>query len=757
MSRSWPVAGQVAILISCGHHDVGTPSAVESSAPSRPTVTETGPAPLVVIDAASPKAACVFGHRGVVVQIGDQSQSAQLGPKLEPPAVDWVEREGSTWARVRGKSLSIDFVAIRPAAEGPGESPFLEARVRGGAARTLVFYLNGRAAGSSTVPRGETRVISLKGAFAEPVPGANELLIRFAGVPKGTNDPAAELDWVHFGVGEPDPKYAAPTRGDAFVSASFGGQAVRAISLRGPGSERCEGWIPRGAVVETRARLDGPGEADAEVRMVRDRVAPTVIGTLHLGASDAKSDRVHSWPVGELGPDPGVLGAIELSVTHATKGTRVVFGEPRVLGVSTGVVKHASGGRSVVLLVMSQLGARSLSAYGGPLPAPAIDAVAASGIVFDGHRSTTGVASGAVGSMLTGMTARRLALDDAGARLPHGVTTVADAARQAGIASAFFTANPLTSAAFGFDRGWSRFGAHSPVEDGPATRVFDDALAWLQDHRTDAFLLVVHARGGHPPWDVSLDRVRSLAPDNYTGGLDPRHAAELLGRTFRTPGSYRFEDADRARAWALYSAAVEAEDEAVGRVMAALKAAGRDGDTTVIVTGDVGVNDAARIPFAESDSLDEGALATPLVVRWPHESGGGRHVMAATSPADLAPTLLEALGLPAPLTFTGRSLHGVAEEDGQELARPALATDEDRFALRWGTLVSIGARGRETKLCDLSLESTCVTDVRASYPLASRLLHAALFNDLVTGEPPLAREPATLDPATVAALKAWGR
>ena len=42
---------------------------------------------------------------------------------------------------------------------------------------------------------------------------------------------------------------------------------------------------------------------------------------------------------------------------------------------------------------------------------------------------------------------------------------------------------------------------------------------------------------------------------------------------------------------------------------------GRDKDTAWIVTGDVGVDAAAHVPFLEDDSLDEGALAVPLVVR----------------------------------------------------------------------------------------------------------------------------------------------
>jgi len=732
-------------------------------APQAPEKNE--PPRAIVIDMADPKAPCVFGFRGPVLDIGSRTAAAELGWKLKAPTVDWVEHEGSSWAAVRGKSLSVDFfvvVAADVTAEGPeGATPFVLARVRGGAARTLSFYLNGHAIGSATVPRGETRVVAIRGASARPVAGSNELTIHFTGIAKGTVDPSAEIEWVHFGVGEPDPLYAAPTRRDSWVSRTFAGQPGRALSLRGPGFARCEGWLPSGSVVETRATLEGPGAADAEIRVVRDRVPPTVIGTMHLDSTDT-STRVHSWPVGDIGL-AGTLGAIELSVVRAAKGARVLFGEPRVVAppVLTDAVRPAQAvatpATGVVLVVMSQLGPRSLAPYGGALDTPAITALASSGLVFDASRATTGVASGAVGSMLTGLTARDLGLIDGDSRLPAAVTTLADAVRQAGIASAFFTANPMTSSAFGFERGWSHFEAHGPTEDGPATRVFDAAVTWLDENKKRPFFLVIHARGGHPPWDVSLERIKALPPEGYTGGLDARHAGELLGRSLKTPGSYHFDDADRARAGALYGAAMEAEDAGLDRVVHALKAAGVFDSTTVIVTSDVGLNDTARVPFAESESLDEAALATPLIAQWAHDPPRGTHVAPAVSGEDIAMTILVAFGLPAPGTFHGKDLHALAEDAASSPTRPLLAMDQDRFALRWGPFVTSGARDHETKLCDISLEAACVTDVRESYPLVSRLLHGTLFSDLVVAKPSFAREPASLDAATQAALKMWGR
>jgi hypothetical protein len=41
-----------------------------------------------------------------------------------------------------------------------------------------------------------------------------------------------------------------------------------------------------------------------------------------------------------------------------------------------------------------------------------------------------------------------------------------------------------------------------------------------------------------------------------------------------------------------------------------------------------------------------------------------------------------------------------------------------------------GSRDRESKMCNLSLEADCVSDVRATHPLAAEILHALVFEEL---------------------------
>ena len=758
-----PFAAVVLLLGGCGHK-----STVDPGAPDAARVTSASPpaargSPTVALDATAGFDACTLGYHGVVLDLGDPSSRARFGGKLEAPPLETIEREGATWARVRARSLSLSYYAsaddVRtPKSAAADASTYVELRVRGLAAKTVSVYVDGKALGAASLPKGEAQVVTVRGGSVPLGEGLRDVLLRFSGAPRATTEPLAEIDWVHIGTGDPEPHYAAPTRAETLTSVTVHGDPMQALSLRAPGFARCTGWIPKGATVETSIAMASGGEGDAQVRLLRDRADPVVLGTVHISANDPTPKRV-SWPVGDLGGDTGALAAVEFVALGATKGARVLFGEPRVVvppPPATETVAQVPA-KSLVLVVLGELSMHSLSLYGGARPVPELSALAAAGITFDANRATSGLASGSFASMVTGLSARAHTLEDADARLPHSITTIADAARQAGISAAFFTANPTTGAAFGFDRGWSTFESDAPNEEAPATLVFDHAAQWIDSHKSERFLVVIHARGGHPPWDATSDQLKSLEPQGYTGGLDAKHAAELLGRARKVPGSLHWTDADRERAWALYALAVDAHDAAIGRLVQSLRAAGRDADTAIVVTGDVGVNEAAHIPFADTEMLDEASLGTLLVARLPGSVLAGKRVTAPTSGTDLGRTILSTLGLEPPTSFGGVDLLDFARGKSRAGGRPMAATASGRFAVRWDRYVLSGARDRENKLCDLALEPACVTDVRPTYPLALDVLHRAAFDALVGVEPPAPREPAALDSATAAALRAWGR
>jgi len=98
--------------------------------------------------------------------------------------------------------------------------------------------------------------------------------------------------------------------------------------------------------------------------------------------------------------------------------------------------------------------------------------------------------------------------------------------------------------------------------------------------------------------------------------------------------------------------AVRHVDEQFGRLLAAVRDKGLEENTLVVFTTDHGI----AMPRAKC-SLYEPGLEVALLLRWPGRQGwsGGRVVREMVCNVDVMPTLLDALGVPAPPVIQGRS------------------------------------------------------------------------------------------------------
>ena len=96
---------------------------------------------------------------------------------------------------------------------------------------------------------------------------------------------------------------------------------------------------------------------------------------------------------------------------------------------------------------------------------------------------------------------------------------------------------------------------------------------------------------------------------------------------------------------------VERFDREVGELLTRLEQLGELDNTIVVMTGDHGM----PFPRGKANLYDSGTQV-PLAIRWKASVPGGRRVTDFVSTTDIAPTLLEAAGLSAPVEMTGRSL-----------------------------------------------------------------------------------------------------
>jgi arylsulfatase A-like enzyme len=192
----------------------------------------------------------------------------------------------------------------------------------------------------------------------------------------------------------------------------------------------------------------------------------------------------------------------------------------------------------------------------------------------------------------------------------------------------------------------------------------DAAVRFLRERSGEKpfFLYVAYTaphdpRMAPPPYADMYQHDKMPVPPNFLpehpfDNGDVRGRDEMLAPFPRTPEAVRKHVAD-------YYAMISHMDAQVGRVLAALRESGREGDTIVIFAGDNGLALGQHGLFGKQ-SLYEHSVRVPLVMRGPGVPAGERRD-AFVYLHDVFPTVCEMTGVAVPKTVEGLSLAGVIE------------------------------------------------------------------------------------------------
>jgi hypothetical protein len=327
-----------------------------------------------------------------------------------------------------------------------------------------------------------------------------------------------------------------------------------------------------------------------------------------------------------------------------------------------------------------------------------------------------------------------------------------------------FSGVPTTSGAFGFDSGWDEFEAISPVKDEPASAPLERATAWLEtelgEERAERRFVMVHLRGAHPPWDLTKEEAARLPPEEYGGLLDPRRGGIILGRLRgrRAAHQRRIAEEDWIRLAALENEALAKQDAALRKLLTLLKKKNEWDSTLIVLAGDVARGEGPEPPYHPAAPLAEDKLLVPLIVKFPSGSLAGKQSDTRVTSVDVAVTVLRALRLEPPPQMAGRDLFQSASGVEPLAGRAYIATLGDRYATRFGRFRLAGQLGQVPELCAMDVDPACVEDLLEKKPLAAQAGWLWTYRALSTASDKKAgqREPASIDPATGAALTVWG-
>lgn len=744
---------------SCNDDAVAVDAARTAAAPQPlgPSIAPAPREPPPIFDLVSNLASCEIRHRGISIDVGTRAANARRGFDAGPfEDVKDVEREGATFGRILDRRVDYDFWL-----DDPVENVQVSLRLHGVAGRSLVVSLGDRRLGSVKLSRGETRIATFSPIKGELAAGRHTLKLRLSGRPRDSADAYAEIDWIRVGVAEDtDVAYAAPTLRDVVTDVVIDGVPKRSIVLRAPSSVRCPVVLAPDAALRLSLGFWGDGKGEATARLLADGDEPeTLLERKVTGGEGATWITLNH----ELAGHAGKVLALELAAEQATMGGRVVFGDPAVVRAKPGLPRVPEA-TTVVLVVLSAIDRRRIPPWGSGAGLSTLSMLSKTGVAFASYRAPTTVSAAVVASMLTGLPPRAHALEDPAARLPAAARTLGEIVKAASGRTAFFTGAPTTFSAFGFGEGWDDFEMLSPVQDLPASEPIQRAARWLEreleERHESKRLVVVHARGAHPPWDVPKERVATLPPEEYGGILDARRGGIMLAkvRNRRSRAQRRMDDADWVRLRALERASLIPQDEALGRLVTLLKKKNEWDRSLLIVVGDVAPGEGPEPPYDPAADPDEERLLVPLLVKFPASDLPPKEATSSVTSVDVAATILAALRLDPPPDLAARDLYGAASGVEPLVGRALMANLADHYATVFGRYRLAGELGKVPSLCRLDVDPACVNDVLTQKPIAAQATWQWTFlsENAALDKRIAPREPASIDPDVGAALTVWG-
>lgn len=315
---------------------------------------------------------------------------------------------------------------------------------------------------------------------------------------------------------------------------------------------------------------------------------------------------------------------------------------------------------NVILITIDTLRADHVSAYGSDrADTPVLDALASEGARFDHCVAQTPLTLPSHTSLLSSTYPLfNQVRDNGGFRVPGSLTLVSELLKGRGFATAAFIGAFVLHGKWGLDQGFDTYSDHfDPLRYGKillenekrADEVLGNARGWLENLGDKQFFAWIHLYDPHSPYDP---------PAPFDGGS--------------SQAAYRGE--------------VEYTDSELGKFVAFLKEKGIYERSLIVVAADHGEGLGDHNEDGHGMFLYETTVHVPMIMRAPKPFA--RRVVGETVElVDVAPTILDLLGVPAPKQWQGRSLWPLLDGQPDNAASRAYSeTFYPRFHYGWSHL-----------------------------------------------------------------------
>jgi choline-sulfatase len=366
----------------------------------------------------------------------------------------------------------------------------------------------------------------------------------------------------------------------------------------------------------------------------------------------------------------------------------------------------------IVLISIDTLRADHLPIYGyKKVKTPAIDALAADGVVFDHAYSHAPQTLPAHAALLSGRLPFETGVrDNVGFVVKPGERMLAQMLHDRGFTTggvvSAYVLRKETGIAQGFDFFDGEMPAASPeLSIGQVQRDGGESEAiaehWLDSQRSSRTFLFLHLYEPHKPY-TPPERFAQYAP--YDGEI--AYSDEIVGRLIRYLKSHQLYDR-----------------------------------STIILLSDHGEGLGDHGEQEHGLFLYDEAIHVPLIVKPASNLGAGRRVTNAVQHIDIVPTILDLVKAPVPGNLRGRSLRPLVDGTGQ-LPEQAVYSEAlyARYHFGWSELTALTdgryrfIKAPREELYDLDRDPHERQNIAGDRPQASQALGSALTR-LIGGTP----------------------
>ena len=320
------------------------------------------------------------------------------------------------------------------------------------------------------------------------------------------------------------------------------------------------------------------------------------------------------------------------------------------------------GGRdeplNVIIIGVDTLRPDHLMCYGyNRDTGPAIDRLAAEGVLFENVISQSPWTSPSFASVFTSLYPTQTGLVSVGTTMRTTFPTLGSVLKENGYATGAIINAAVLKPEFGTARGFDYYYT-TPRKGRLADGTTRDALAWIDSVPGEPFFLFAHYYDPHEPY-APPPPYDNFFEEDYSGPIGNTfvlhdHFPDVKGMNFGPLGV--LSDADWNHIRTLYDGEIRFTDEAIGGLLEGLRERGMAENTLVVLLSDHGEEFFEHEGFGHGHELYGEVIRVPLILYLPDVLPRNVRVKRQVRLIDVMPTVLEVLGIENGEHMEGESL-----------------------------------------------------------------------------------------------------